>query len=578
MSDDTPATDDVVKPRHEHDLDEKNDLGTGVPTLDSPAVTRIDSFRRSLGTRSQLRLFLLAMLIWTIALAISSDTTFLYLAFATSYFGSNPLQSTIALLTSIVGAVCQPFWAKLADISSRPSCLAGAVVLYTVGYAVCAGSRTVTALAGGQVLYSLGSFGLSYLQTLIVSDTTPLRYRGLAYGCISFTFLPFTFVAPNIASGVGLTHWRWGYGMFCIIMPVCTVPLLWVLVRADRRAAKMVEVEHDPSTTAKPSLAARILRATLLLDPLGLILLTCAFSLLLAPPTLYSGAQGGWSNPSMIAMECVGGVVLVIFVGWEWKLARHPLLPRRVLNRNYCLCLSTYLFQFMAASVFTTYWTSWLWVAGDYNERQWTYISEAGSASLCAFSLVAGLVQRYTKRYRYMMIFGNATSLLALGLNYYSATSVGGARTVVVVFAAILYQGGAAFALIAAQTASQASVRHADLAVAIAIYIFVESIAGGIGAAVAGSIWSSDLAANLARLAPSLDANEILSIIGDITIARVSEPRDVIIAAYDGTYRKLALIALALIAVPVVTSYFAIDYVLDDRQNAVEEESVERDR
>ena len=88
------------------------------------------------------------------------------LAFATSYFDSNSVLATIALLTSIMSGVINPFWAKLADFTVRPWCLAISLLFYTVGYAASAGANTVSTLAAGQVLYTIGMLESS--QTLTV--------------------------------------------------------------------------------------------------------------------------------------------------------------------------------------------------------------------------------------------------------------------------------------------------------------------------------------------------------------------------------------------------------------------------
>ncbi len=76
----------------------------------------------------------------------------------------------------------------------------------------------------------------------------------------------------------------------------------------------------------------------------------------------------------MIAMEVGGGIILFLFIAWEWKLARHPLF------RRYALYAYTQLIQYMAAGIFNTYWSSWLRVVDDYSESQWTYICQAGVA------------------------------------------------------------------------------------------------------------------------------------------------------------------------------------------------------
>ena len=421
-----------------------------------------------------------------------------------------------------------------------------------------------------------GSTGLSFLQTLVIADITPLQSRGLAYGAVSFVYLPFALIAPNIASGVGLEHWRWGYGMFCIHKPFCLVPLLVLLFWTEAHMRKT----NPPSSTEDSMTGSRSRRwaqAFWLTDPLGLVLVGTAFSLLLCPPTLYAGAIGGWHNPSMIAMEVVGGVVFVLLLFWEWKVAPHPFIPRRVFNRNFSLCLFTTIIYFLAVNVYNTYWSSWLFVVQDYSQRKWTYISETGTAALCVFSLIAGLIIRYTHRYKVLQITGVVISCVGAGVNYYSA-SPGHTSTVAVVFAQLLIQGGSAFALIAAQTALQGSTKPEDLAIAIAIYICSESLGGGIGAAIAGSIWSNDLVAYLVEYAPTLNATEIISVAGDITIARLSEPRQGIIEAYDRTFRKIALVSLVLIFLPLVSTSLNREYFMDTRQNTVEEKHEDDDK
>jgi hypothetical protein len=139
----------------------------------------------------------------------------------------------------------------------------------------------------------------------------------------------------------------------------------------------------------------------------------------------------------------------------------------------------------------------------------------------------------------------------------------------------MLIQGGSAFALIPAQTALQGSVQPAELAIAIAVYIFAESMSGGIGGAIAGALWSAPLASNLAVYVPSLNATEIATIAGDITSARIAEPRDAIIMAYNVTYRTAALGALIASIFPLLAAVFVRDYKLDKRHNAADEQEMQ---
>ena len=57
-------------------------------------------------------------------------------------------------------------------------------------------------------------------------------------------------------------------------------------------------------------------------------------SQLLLPFSLSSGAVGGYSNPSLIAMLAVGCVLLIAYVGYERFFARFPTAPLRLLKNK----------------------------------------------------------------------------------------------------------------------------------------------------------------------------------------------------------------------------------------------------
>lgn len=80
------------------------------------------------------------------------------------------------------------------------------------------------------------------------------------------------------------------------------------------------------------------------------------------------------------------------------------------------------------------------------------------------------------------------------------------------------------------QLATQASVPHQDMAIAIAILGLWTSIGGGVGSAIAGAVWTQRLPAQLqANLGEYYNATELATIYGDIYAAQVAEPRDLVI-------------------------------------------------
>lgn len=77
--------------------------------------------------------------------------------------------------------------------------------------------------------------------------------------------------------------------------------------------------------------------------------------------------------------------------------------------------------------------------------------------------------------------------------------------------------------------ASQASVPHQDLAVAIAIQVLWSTISGAIGSAIASSIWTATLPQRLnANLGGLMEQEVIDEVYGSIVVARMTEPRDLV--------------------------------------------------
>lgn len=116
----------------------------------------------------------------------------------------------------------------------------------------------------------------------------------------------------------------------------------------ERRAIKSGLVDIDTARTgaddtkvekvakAKVPIYRQILQVANELDTVGLILMGFGWSLLLLPFSLAPQAKGGWNNPSMIAMLVVGALCLLCFPLYEWKVARYPSAPNRLLrNRTF---------------------------------------------------------------------------------------------------------------------------------------------------------------------------------------------------------------------------------------------------
>lgn len=112
-----------------------------------------------------------------------------------------------------------------------------------------------------------------------------------------------------------LPNWRWGYGIWAIVLPIPSIPHLLTLLLNQRRAKRGGLLPVSPNGEKSVFQVAKSLWFDL--DLFGLLLLAAATSLILLPLTLAPRADGGWTNGSVIAMLAIGGVCLLAFPFWE---------------------------------------------------------------------------------------------------------------------------------------------------------------------------------------------------------------------------------------------------------------------
>ncbi|KAL1412987.1 hypothetical protein Q8F55_000736 [Vanrija albida] len=505
--------------------------------------------------------------------SLSYSTTYVYAAFATSSFGAHTVVGTVAVVTAVLSGVVQPFNARVADLVSRPAALALALALYTLGYALTAGARTVAAVVAGQALYTLGTAGIYQIQYLLLADLTPLKWRGVAIGVSSLPMVLNAFVGPFITKAVGALSangWRWGYGMFCILMPVGVLPAVVLLAWAQRKSRGP---EQGRQVLGVRNLTATLARGATLADAPGLLLLGFALALLLLPPTLSTTAKGGYTNPSLIAMFAVGGVLLLTFVAWE-RVAAHPILPRRIMNRTFLTCTAINALYYLATYLSETYYLSWVYVLKPgWSDAKYAMFGNALVVTLWGGTLLSGAVQRLTRRNKPLLLAGLAIRVVGEGVQFLTVN--GNSSDVAVVFSRVLIGLGGACQYTATQVAVQACVPHADMAAALALQALATYIGSSVAGAVSAAVWNAQVPARLEKyLGDRYDAAQRATIFGSIIAARAAEPHALVVRAYTESLRPLFAAALALAGVTFFLGFVIDDIVLGDTHNAVEDKVV----
>ncbi|ESK94305.1 drug:h+ antiporter [Moniliophthora roreri MCA 2997] len=385
------------------------DINTNEALMHTGVLT-VEATHKVFGSYSKWYLFIglgLAAYIYS----LDGQTTYSYLIFAASDLKDHSLIATIQVVQSIIIATFKPVVAKTADVASRGYAYLAVLIFYVLGYIVIASAQRIEAVAGGIVLYAIGYTGLQLLTQIIIADITTLKWRGLVSGLISLPFVINAFIGANIVNQVlAKSGWRWGYGMFAILIPASLSPLIITLLWAERKAKKLNLV---PKPNNPAPILGRIWDLIEEMDIFGLMLIGASVALILLPLTLAKNASNGWNNPSMIAMIVVGFVLLPFVCLWEFKYAKFPVLPLRyVRNRSVIVASAIGFFDFVSFYLTFTYLYSFVLVVKPWSTLNATYFTLTQSVALTVFGILGGVILRFTHHYKWCLVAGLAVRLL----------------------------------------------------------------------------------------------------------------------------------------------------------------------
>ncbi|GJC91356.1 major facilitator superfamily transporter [Colletotrichum higginsianum] len=229
---------------------------------------------------------------------------------ATSWIGTSFLIASTAF---------QLINGRLSDIFGRKNLLMVCLVLMAVGDVLCGFSRTKEQLFAFRAVAGIGGGGINSIVMIIVSDITTLENRGKYQGILGAVLALANGVGPFVGGAVvQQSTWRWVFWMVPIISAPAAVTILFCLPlkhRPGNYADKIRKIDY------------------------GGIALNMASTLLVLVPLSGGGVSYPWSSPFVIGAVVGGGVLGVLFVLYEWKLAKLPIMPLRLYRAPHCSCL-----------------------------------------------------------------------------------------------------------------------------------------------------------------------------------------------------------------------------------------------
>ena len=127
--------------------------------------------------------------------------------------------------------------AKMLDIWGRAEGFAVMAAVATLGMVLMAVCQNIATYAAAQAFFNVGFSGMIFCVDVVTADISSLKHRGLAYAITSSPYIITAFAGPAAAEAFyEKISFRWGFGIFAIILPFAVLPIFIPLILAQRKA------------------------------------------------------------------------------------------------------------------------------------------------------------------------------------------------------------------------------------------------------------------------------------------------------------------------------------------------------
>ncbi|KAJ5563947.1 siderochrome-iron transporter [Penicillium frequentans] len=497
---------------------------------------------------------------------LDNSTVYVYNNYSTSSFDALSKLATLSTAGAVLFAVIKPPIAKLSNVMGRGETYMMTISLYVLSYILMASAKTLNTYAAGYVLYVMGQSGTNIMNDIVISDISNARWRGFAIG-ISFTPFLVTpwvsgFIVDSVVDGIG---WRWGIGMFAILMPFGASFIISTLLYYQIRAKKMGLVLRQRMTVY--NFCSQI-------DLGGVILFSGGFALILVPLTLAATTTSQWKTPYLDALIAVGAVMLIVFPFYETLVSRYPFMPPSYFkNPTISLCLFLIATDSIGFACTHTYLYTWATVARNFSARNATFYNSTNGVMQCLSGIIAGVLMLWTRRYKWLIVVGAVVRLIGYGV---MIRLRGASNSMFELFFVQIIQGiGSGIMQTNLLVPAQISVPHGQMPQITALVVCFSFLGSSVGACIAGGIYTNTIGEALKnRLGNEANAALIQTLSNSITgvaPAWGSPERIAVNLAFSDVLRYMTYTALAASVPALALVWFMPNHKLPDRNNLVEE-------
>ncbi|KAG9010748.1 hypothetical protein FRB94_010026 [Tulasnella sp. JGI-2019a] len=542
------STEDGTAVVSQHDVEK----AAGVSADDDDEAHYVDGYKLALiFTGMIMSIFLIALdqtIVATAIPKIASDFNSLQQVtwIASAYFLT---QAGLILSYGRLLAVAPTKWVYLA-----------AVLLFELGSVFCGAAPNMNVLIFGRALAGTGAAGIFTSCLSIIARITRLSARPVLFGAFGAVSALASVVGP-LLGGAFTQHvsWRW---CFYVNLPFGAITIASILV--------FIKPEHsiipvDDGTTWWQKAIA--------LDWVGTVLcLGMVTSLLL--PLQWGGVTKPWSDPVVIVLFVVFGVLLLAFIGWEHRMGTRANLPLNLfVHRAQIGCCLEAFFLFLILLLATYYLPLYYQSSAQHTATRsgidiLTYmICTVGGA------MISGIIIKTTGRPKPFLVFSPLIACIGAALVFWNLTSDKPSNAHLLGFQVLLGFGvGAAFqnTIIAIQAEYHDNPRMVPQSTS--LVNFTQLSGGIIGISVAGTIFGNRLGVSLAKFAPELSEEVVLMVKSSVsTIATLSgDDKANVIRAYSDALGYVFLLGIPAGILAAASAMLIPNYDLRKMQGTME--------
>ncbi|RGP65848.1 hypothetical protein FSPOR_7109 [Fusarium sporotrichioides] len=444
--------------------------------------------------------------------------------------GSTAQVSWIASGYFITSTVGQLMYGRLSDIWSRKIILLVGLAIFFIGSLASSLAGSVLQLTIFRAFTGIGGGGLMTVAQLIVSDVVPLRERGKYQGILGAVVAIANGIGPVVGGALSSSSedsWRW---IFRMQLPLTLLTTLCVFFFMPLK---------------------------------GIILALAGMTVVILGLT-WGGKEYAWNSTQVISTLAVGAAVSIVFMLWQWKGPKYPLIPLHIFKSKIvngaCLTMAINGWNFV---VQVYYIPSFYQLVYGYSA------TKAGAMLLpitllqTASSTLSGLIVHWVGRYRECILFGWLCWAVGLGLMSTLDENTGVDKQIGY---SLLIGIGVGNTLQPALIATQAGVDRRDMAVVTSFRNFVRNLGATLGLAVCGTVLNNVLASSLSSL--NLDNHESKTLLGNpqsildtVSPNEAERIRSVLIPAYRQAFRIIFLIGAGAASLAFVLAFILMPQV-----------------